>query len=37
MLQNLVTHHFDLAQTGDAYALNAAYGDAVIKAMITLG
>lgn len=35
-LDRLVTHHFPLEQAGAAHALNAAYRDNVIKAMITL-
>lgn len=35
-LKALITHRFDLAHTADAYALNAAYQDNVIKAMINL-
>ena len=33
-LQDLITHRFDLAQTADAFALNAAYQDGVIKVMV---
>ncbi len=36
-LQDLITHRFDLPQTGDAYALNAAYQDGVIKVMVEVG
>lgn len=36
-LDRLVTHHFPLEQAGEAHALNAAYQDNVIKAMITVG
>lgn len=35
-LETLITHRFDLDTTGDAFALNAAYRDGVIKAMIEL-
>jgi L-iditol 2-dehydrogenase len=35
-LQDLITHRFDLAHTADAYALNVAYLDGVIKVMIDL-
>ncbi|MCI0709567.1 MAG: alcohol dehydrogenase catalytic domain-containing protein [Chloroflexi bacterium] len=33
-LGDLVTHHFSLEQVGEAFALNAAYEDNVIKVMI---
>jgi L-iditol 2-dehydrogenase len=33
-LPALVTHRFSLAQTGEAFALNVAYQDGIIKAMI---
>jgi L-iditol 2-dehydrogenase len=33
-LDDLVSHHFSLEQVGEAFALNAAYKDNVIKAMI---
>jgi len=33
-LAELITHRFPLERTGDAYALNASYGDGIIKAMI---
>lgn len=35
-LEELITHRFDLDATGDAFALNAAYRDGIIKAMIEL-
>ena len=33
-LRSLVSHRFPLASAADAFALNAAYGDGVIKAVI---
>jgi len=33
-LKDLITHRFDLDHTAEAYALNAAYADGVIKVMI---
>lgn len=33
-LEKLITHNFSLEETGDAFALNLAYEDGVIKAMI---
>ncbi len=33
-LTELITHRFPLERAGDAYALNAAYGDGIIKAMV---
>lgn len=33
-LAGLITHRFPLEKTGDAFALNAAYGDGILKAMI---
>lgn len=35
-LSELVTHRFSLEQTGDAFALNHAYQDGIIKAIIDL-
>jgi L-iditol 2-dehydrogenase len=35
-LSDLVTHRFDLRHTADAYALNTAYQDGVIKIMINI-
>jgi threonine dehydrogenase-like Zn-dependent dehydrogenase len=35
-LEELITHRFSLDETGDAFALNLAYADGVIKAMIDL-
>jgi len=35
-LTELITHHFPLEKTGDAFALNTAYQDGIIKAVITL-
>lgn len=35
-LKKLITHRFSLDETGDAFALNLAYADGVIKAMIDL-
>jgi len=35
-LLDMVTHTFDLDKTGDAFALNMAYGDGIIKAVIHL-
>lgn len=35
-LTDLITHRFSLDDTGDAYKLNAEYGDGVIKVMINL-
>ncbi len=33
-LKAIISHHFPLAQTPDAYAMNAAYGDNVVKVII---
>lgn len=33
-LKPLASHHFDLARTGEAFALQAAHGDGIIKAII---
>jgi L-iditol 2-dehydrogenase len=35
-LDALVTHRFPLSRAADAYALNAAYRDGVVKALVTV-
>jgi L-iditol 2-dehydrogenase len=35
-LSSLVSHRFPLERAGEAFALNAAYGEGVVKVMIEL-
>ncbi|MEZ4682970.1 MAG: hypothetical protein R2932_53055 [Caldilineaceae bacterium] len=35
-LTGIVSHHFPLAQTAEAFAMNAAYADGTVKVMIAV-